>query len=477
MAHALITPTKPTATTTRPAEKVRCKCNHLAKRLTSRSEKNPGRVFYQCYRGRDDPESCKFFVWEDMIPIPREESDPDAKAIGTSPLVARYNASLAAKASPIPKAGNNARGTGVTTQGYTYTPTGKSPLKPITSIPHPPHPIAPAAHPVDPEHRLSSTPDEQQTPLPEPQIPDVTLGAGWNSARKRAMARKRRQVITRAFSARTSDDSLSEESEEEISGHERAPAEGGEEPIEAFESVPTARPAPSSAAGGTRRSDDFDDEDEIAWGQVDVDAMEARASQAIAETPPRTSGDEMARDGSTSALPPYVAAIRTPTTGTRFIERLRAVSTDQGTVSTTKKRKREHDEAGIPPPPPPPPSSEVSVIDRTLTPSFVSACATLTPPETERRQDLGAFSSATDFQGTTRTRPDIQRLSSVTPVNGAASVHVHPLLEALNKDLVRRDRKAAADEKSREMLRGRVKALEGRVRELEAELRRVKSGR
>lgn len=432
----------------------------------------------------------RLIVWEDMIPIPGKETDPDAKAIGTSPLVARYNASLAAKASPIPKAGNNARGTGVTTQGYTYTPTGKSPLKPITSIPHPPHPIAPAAHPVDPEHRLSSTPDEQQ-PLPEPQIPDVTLGAWWNSARKRAMARKRRQVITRALSARTSDDSLSEESEEEISGHERGArtngaAEGGEEPIEAFESVPTARPAPSSAAGGTRRSDDFDDEDEIAWGQVDVDAMEARASQAIADTPPpppspRTSGDETARrarDGSTSAaaaLPPYVAAIRTPTTtGTRFIDRLRAVSTDQGTVSTTKKRKREHDEAGIPPPPP---SSEVSVMDRTLTPSFVSACAILTPPETERRQDLGAFSSATDFQGTTRTRPDIQRLSSVTPVNGAASVHVHPLLEALNKDLVRRDRKAAADEKSREMLRGRVKALEGRVRELEAELRRVKSGR
>lgn len=50
-----------TATSPRPAEKVRCKCGHLAKRLTSRSEKNPGRVFYQCYKGRDDPETCKFF--------------------------------------------------------------------------------------------------------------------------------------------------------------------------------------------------------------------------------------------------------------------------------------------------------------------------------------------------------------------------------------------------------------------------------
>lgn len=63
MSHTLTTPTKPTASATnpRPAEKVRCKCNHLAKRLTSRSEKNPGRVFYQCYKGRDDPETCKFF--------------------------------------------------------------------------------------------------------------------------------------------------------------------------------------------------------------------------------------------------------------------------------------------------------------------------------------------------------------------------------------------------------------------------------
>lgn len=64
MAHTVTSGPAGTITTpasVRPTEKPRCKCGHVAKRLTSQSERNPGRVFYQCYRGRDDVTNCKFF--------------------------------------------------------------------------------------------------------------------------------------------------------------------------------------------------------------------------------------------------------------------------------------------------------------------------------------------------------------------------------------------------------------------------------
>jgi hypothetical protein len=118
------------------------------------------------------------------------------------------------------------------------------------------------------------------------------------------------------------------------------------------------------------------------------------------------------------------------------------------------------------------PQSASTMTDGATTPSFVSACGTLTPPETERRSDLAGFSSMTET-GIQAAVPSAGAMSSTT----AGNANIHPLLEALNNDLLKRDRRAAADEKSREMLRGRVKALEGRVRELEAELRKVKSER
>lgn len=395
--------------------------------------------------------------------IPGQDPATDPKLTGTSPAAARYNATLAAKASPIPRLGNYVKASSSSREGYTYVlPGALSPLKPITSIPHPPHP---AVH-----HRrsMNAATDSPLPVTPDEEVPDWNVGARGNSAERRAMARERREVVVRALQGRTSDDSLSNDEEEEISGHDRAStdAEGAPESIEAFESVPLAH---TKDRDGTRRSDDFDDDDDdgIAWAHLDADEMEARASQALAETP-RPAHHDIARE--MPLAPPYVAQMETPPGGATFIDRLKAVTTrEDAPGSTTKKRKRAHLEHERPSAPGHF-TSEPSMMDGTSTPSWVSARGTLTPPETERRRDLGAFSSALDLQGTAS--------APVTAVlSGNGSTSVHPLLDALNKDLIRRDRKAAADEKSREMLRGRVKALEGRVRELEAELRRVKSGR
>lgn len=401
-------------------------------------------------------------VWEDMIPG-KEASSTSSDL--PSP-VARYNATLAAKASPIPKGGNYVKGPGSTTQGYTYT-LGTSPLKPITSIPHPPHPRGeqqPAA--VEQEPRLPATPDEIVTT--DSQIPDLTIGAGWNSAKKRAMAKKRREVMVRALKGRTSDESSSSsgEEEEEIVPHEQGAGNGtSHESIEAFESADVRRTR--DVEGRARGNSDGFESDGIAWGQVDADAIEATASQQAARTPRavRTTRDN-------SNAPPYVGEGRTspPATRTTFIDRLKAVNVDPGEGSTIKKRKRDHLEEAVTGNP----TSDISGMDGTSTPSYVSACGTLTPPETDRRHL--ASSSTTDHQASSTTLSGTHGTFSVTPAGGGNNF-IHPLVEALNKDLVRRDRKAAADEKSREMLRGRVKALEGRVRELEAELRRVRSER
>lgn len=407
-------------------------------------------------------------VWEDMIPGKEVPTETDAKPSLPSP-VARYNATLAAKASPIPKGGNYTKGPGSTTHGYTYILPGTSPLKPITSIPYPPHPRGDhhptTVSPTQLEPRLPARPNDL-VPT-DSQIPDLTIGAGWNAAKKRAMAKKRREVMVRALKGRTSDES-STEGEEEIVPHEREARHGTEhESIEAFESVDVRRT--KGVAGPGRGSDDFDS-DGIAWGQVDADAVEATASQQAARTPRPLRSDATPRD--ISCAPPYVKETRSspPPTRTTFIDRLKAVNVDHTDNSASKKRKRDHlerhDVATANP------TSDMSVMDGTSTPPYVSACGTLTPPETDRR-DLGAFGSAADLQGLTSTVSGAPGHSAVTPAGG--NVSVHPLVEALNKDLIRRDRKAAADEKSREMLRGRVKALEGRVRELEAELRRVKS--
>ena len=353
---------------------------------------------------------------------------------------ARYNASLAAKASPIPKAGNYAKPSGGTTSGYSYVNT--SPLKPISSIPAPPYPIMGNAK----EHvALPATPDDAGEVEPS-QIPDLTAGVGWNSAKKRAMAKKRREVMERALRGRTTDDDDEDDSseEEEESVVDAAQSEGEVEVIESYEPVPKRQ---------KERSDDFDS-DGIAWGQVDVDAIEATASQ-------------QARTPRISRTVP-AAALEGPRSSGRgtFMDRLEAVNrfdTTEYRGPTPKKRKRE-DQGDDNVSPQHPPSSS-TVTHGGTPPSFLSARGTLTPPETTGRTDLAAFSSGLDHPA-----------SSSTAMTTAESSTIHPSLEALNRDLIRRDRRGAADEKSREMLRARVQALEGRVRELEAELRKARSG-
>lgn len=395
-------------------------------------------------------------VWEDMATTNQNHASTESPVKAPTPAsVTRYNASLASKASPIPKAGNYSKSFGGTTSGYTYATT-TSPLKPISTIPHPPYPQTTSTG-SNPERDFPATPDDPGSELPASQIPDLTIGVGWNSAKKRAMARKRREVMMKALKGRTSDDSSSEssedggEEEEEITG-DTGKSDPEIELIEAYEPASARR----RRDVGKERSDDFDS-DGIAWGQVDVDAIEASASQATARTPgnARTAARDPVRTGGSARA--------------TFMDRLKAVnqesSTDDG--PTPKKRKREDQEDDGTPRDP---LSASTFADGATTP-FMSACGTLTPPETDRRSDLTAISSLTD---TPHTAPS----SGVNPSisTGGVAGGIHPLLEALNKDLIRRDRKAAADEKSREMLRGRVRALESRVRELEAELRKVKSG-
>jgi len=57
-----------------PAGRV-CTCGLAAVRLTSRTEYNPGRVFYACRHGRDN--GCGFFEWEDGNPA-RMLRDPNS---------------------------------------------------------------------------------------------------------------------------------------------------------------------------------------------------------------------------------------------------------------------------------------------------------------------------------------------------------------------------------------------------------------
>ncbi|GHJ84255.1 hypothetical protein NliqN6_0657 [Naganishia liquefaciens] len=429
------------APSVRPREKPRCKCGHAAKRLTSQSEKNPGRVFYQCYRGRDDVTNCKFFLWEDMIidKDPSTTDSPSKSAASASAAAAaaaattRYHTSLAAKASPISKTGNYAKPPARTTSGYSYVKT--SPLKPISTIPAPPFPAAAAVAVV------VAPGDAPRTGAKASEIPDLTAGVGWNGAKKRAMAKKRRQVIKRGQSQQTSDDDKEEEVEEDSEDDEEivmndGPNERDVEVIDSYE--------PRKEINTNKPSDDFDSDgsDGIAWAQVDVDAVEASASQqAQAQTPARET----------------------------FLDRLKAVEgsdpAGSGGPPTPRKRKRE-DLVAL---------GSDSLFGSTITvdgptpptPSFLSARGTLTPPETtNRRMDLSTphstlYSESADF---------------TAPASGGGIAPIHPLLEPLHRELVRRDRRAAADDKSRDMLRARVRALEGRVRELEGELRRVRGG-
>lgn len=408
---------------------------------------------------------------------------------------AKYIASLAAKASPIPKAGNYSKAFGGSTQGYTLAGSSTG-LQPITTIPHPLHPsrlvsdedvrrntglpvtrtstadLAPDSSQEDTRELawyLPATPDDI-VEIPASQLPDMTIGVGWNSAKKRAMAKKRREMIIRALKEENGELSSADE-EENGQGHD------GPESIETFE--------PAKVAGDRdlhqqeqqqqqQQSDDFDI-DGISWDQIDADAVEASASQIASRTPRGLTGRTSLRAETSPSLP----------SKSTFMDRLNAVSDPlDSTPSGTKKRKRHPESDDYANGGNGSRRSSVYVDAATSTPYTSARGGTLTPPDTHERgsatrrseSDFNLASSAVpaDFASSTAFTHASPAVSTQASGSGSS---VHPLLDALNKDLIRRDRKAAADEKSREMLRGRVKALEARVRELEGELRRVTSER
>ncbi|KAJ9120755.1 hypothetical protein QFC22_002686 [Naganishia vaughanmartiniae] len=482
------TSSAPPATT----NKVKCKCDHLATRLVSKTEKNPGRAFYQCYKGRDDPKHCNFFAWEDMIPgIEASTAKTPTRGNPASPS-AKYIASLAAKASPIPKAGNYSKAFGGSTQGYTLAGPSSG-MQPITSIPHPLHPsrlvsdedvrrntalpgmrttttdLTPDSsqdETNEPAWLLSATPDDI-VEEPASQLPDMTIGAGWNSAKKRAMAKKRREMIIRALKEENGELSSTDEEEAE-QAHDRPDS------IETFEPAEVASNPHFQQQQQQQQSDDFD-LGGISWEQIDADAVEASASQIASRTPRAVTRRTSLRAETSPSLPHK----------STFMDRLNAVNDPlDSTPSASKKRKRhlesdDYADGGNG-------SRDTSVyLDAAASTPYASARGgTLTPPDT-RERGMMTSDIASDLKATSSAVPaDFSSSASIIYSPPVVPAHassigssVHPLLAALNKDLIKQDRKVAADEKSREMLRGRVKALEARVRELEGELRRVTSER
>ncbi|KAF8520416.1 hypothetical protein BU17DRAFT_65432 [Hysterangium stoloniferum] len=90
-----------TADPVSPDGVVKCYHGMAVNPLTSNSVANPGRIFYTCFKNRDDKDKCGFFKWADDLNMPSSSGTPSSPpATRQKPTWAPNTAPFTPKATP-----------------------------------------------------------------------------------------------------------------------------------------------------------------------------------------------------------------------------------------------------------------------------------------------------------------------------------------------------------------------------------------